>query len=266
MPPNNLEDHEVELIDDSDEEDHKRPLTEEEKIIVEKNIGLVYSIASKYRNRGVDFDDLIQEGTLGLIRAAKKFELERGNKFSTYAFWWIRQKIIRSIDDNPNPVRIPIHQVERINKYIKIFNKLSKDLNRDPTVDELAKHMGLSITKVNEVISMIGFKKSFSLNASANGEGIFTFADIFPDQKERGFDEILIERQLVEKVKVAMRILSPRDASFIERYYGTDPKNYDENLTLDKLSELHWLTRERVRQINVASLDVIRESLFKKAI
>lgn len=230
--------------------------------LTKANLRFVVSVAKQYQNNGLTLGDLINEGNLGLIRAAKRFDETRGFKFISYAVWWIRQAIIQALADQSRIVRLPLNRVSALNKISKTFSELEQKFQREPSAQELADGIGVTVEEV--LINLKSSGRHVSMDAPfANGEDTNSLLDVLHDSSEETPDATLMAGSLKAEVQRALATLPARESQVLGLYFGL---NSSEAMTLEEIGERFNLTRERVRQIKEKATRRLRQSVEHKAL
>ena len=229
--------------------------------LITANSRLVISVAKKYMGRGVPFLDLIQEGNIGLIRAAKKFDYRRGHKFSTYATWWIRQAVTRAIADQGRTIRVPVHMGDQINRLLRTSHQLTQLLGRDPTTQELADSLRVTPKKVENMIQVA--RRPISLETPTDDEEDSILSDFIPDNESPAPTEVVTNSLLREQLRDVLHTLPPREVRILQLRYGLhDGQSY----TLEEVGRKMGVTRERVRQIEAQALSRLRHPSHRRVL
>lgn len=227
--------------------------------LVKANLRFVVSVAKQYQNQGLGLQDLINEGNLGLIKAARRFDETRGFKFISYAVWWIRQSISHAIADQSRIVRLPVNQLGAVNRIKKEVARLEQMYNRQPTIEEIAEVVDLPINKIGEVIKISA--RHLSMDAPISTEDDTNFIDTFISEEVTHTDSNLIKESLVNEINRSMEVLDERERELIRMFFGIGKSH---EYTLDEIGEKFNITREGARQIKEKALKKLRKSGIKR--
>lgn len=250
---------EVPLLTPDEEIELARRIKKNDQDALEKltkaNLRFVVSVAKQYQNQGLSLGDLINEGNLGLIKAAKRFDETRGFKFISYAVWWIRQSILQALAEQSRVVRLPLNRVGALNKIGKAFSNLEQEYEREPSASEIAEELEMTPYEVSDTLKISG--KHLSLDAPFNQGDDNRLLDVIQDDHQPPPDDLLLDESLRIEVKRALTTLSDREAEVIKLYFGLDREH---PLTLEEIGERFCLTRERVRQIKEKAIRRLRHT------
>ena len=248
-----LKENNLDAMEQSQAEEIRRDGLAAKEHLIRANSRLVVSIAKKYMGRGVPFIDLIQEGNIGLIRAANKFDYTLGNKFSTYATWWIRQAVTRAIADQSRTIRIPVHMGDQINKLLRTTHRLTQELGRKPTPEEMAEDLDIPTEKVDSMLQAA--RRPLSLELPIDEDGDSELGDFIEDQENIAPDDVVSSSMLRDLLRDVLEDLPPREVRILQMRYGlVDGETY----TLEEVGKKLGVTRERIRQIEVQALSRLR--------
>jgi len=230
--------------------------------LTKSNLRFVVSVAKQYQNQGLSLSDLINEGNVGLMKAAKRFDETKGFKFISYAVWWIRQSILQAIVEYSRIVRLPLNKVGSYNKVNEAYISFVQEFEREPTNEELGELLNMTGKEVSNMLKGNGRHLSFDAPLSGE-EGDSTMLDVISSEQENSPDENLMEQSLKDEVKQGLSILSIREVEVLSSYYGL---NGQKSNTLEEIGELYGLTRERVRQIKERAIRRLRKSYNRNAL
>lgn len=247
------------LLDPEEEIELTLRAREEDQAALDKllrsNLRFVVSVAKKYQNHGISLEDLISEGNIGLIKAAKRFDETRGFKFISYAVWWIRQSILQAISQQSRLVRLPLNKVDALTKMHKIYQELEKEYDREPTTQEIAEAMEVTKSEIEETMMVAGREISVDVPRGENDDS--SLLEILPEENGTNPEDELKEESLHHEIERALASLDDREAEIIRMYFGIDS---DQPKTLEQIGQEYNLTRERIRQIKEKALRKLRHA------
>lgn len=251
-----------ELISVEEEAELSRRIKNGDKKALEKltkaNLRFVVSVAKQYQNQGLSLPDLINEGNLGLIKAAEKFDETRGFKFISYAVWWIRQSILQAIAEQSRIVRLPLNQIGSVNKINRVLNKFEQENERHPSIDEIAEMVDIPEDKIIDAMQMN--KRQISVDAPLADSDNTSYIDILPNNLSTNTDNNLVLQSLRDEIACALNALNEREKNVIEAYFGINQPE----CTLEEIGQKYGLTRERVRQIREKAIRKLRQNTKNK--
>ncbi len=250
----------IDLLTPEEEADLARRIREGDENALEKltksNLRFVVSVAKQYQNQGLSLSDLINEGNVGLMKAAKRFDETKGFKFISYAVWWIRQSILQAIVEYSRIVRLPLNKVGSYNKVNEAYMSFVQEFEREPTQEELAEALGITPKEVRDMLK--GNSKHVSFDAPIKSDdGDSTMLDLMPDNLSGTPDGVLLKQSLKVEVDEGLRMLTTRENEVLSAYYGLNGR---QSMTLEEIGEMYGLTRERVRQIKERAIRRLRKS------
>jgi len=256
----------IPMLNAEEEAQMARRIREGDELALERltksNLRFVVSVAKQYQNQGLSLSDLINEGNVGLMKAAKRFDETKGFKFISYAVWWIRQSILQAIVEYSRIVRLPLNKVGSYNKVNEAFLSFVQEFERNPTHEELGSILNMTAKEVSNMLK--GNGRHLSVDAPLSGEdGDSTMLDVISNSQDMKPDGRLMDQSLKEEVQQGLSILSPREVEVLSSYYGL---NNHKSLTLEEIGELYGLTRERVRQIKERAIRRLRKSYNRNAL
>lgn len=226
--------------------------------LTKANLRFVVSVAKQYQNQGLSLPDLINEGNLGLIKAAEKFDETRGFKFISYAVWWIRQSILQAIAEQSRIVRLPLNQVGSVNKINRMLNKFEQENERYPSIEEIADRIDLSVDKIADALKVNG--RHVSIDAPFIDGEDNSLLDVLPNNDAIMADYLLIQESLCEEISRALKTLNDRERNIVEAFFGINQSE----MTLEEIGDKYGLTRERVRQIKEKAIRRLRHNTKNK--
>lgn len=249
----------VPLLNPEEEIELAKKVKEGDELALEKltkaNLRFVVSVAKQYQNQGLSLNDLINEGNIGLIKAAKRFDVTRGFKFISYAVWWIRQSILQALAEQSRVVRLPLNKIGTLNKIGKVFSDLEQEFEREPSSDEIADMLDMSSFEVTNTMQMSG--RHVSMDEPIHDSENNTLMDVIENEQQEPPDQDLLTESLRIEIQRALETLSAREAEVVKLYFGLDT---DHPLTLEEIGERFDLTRERVRQIKEKAIRRLRHA------
>jgi RNA polymerase primary sigma factor len=249
----------VPLLNPEEEIELAKKVKDGDELALEKltkaNLRFVVSVAKQYQNQGLSLNDLINEGNIGLIKAAKRFDVTRGFKFISYAVWWIRQSILQALAEQSRVVRLPLNKIGTLNKIGKVFSDLEQEFEREPSSDEIADMLDMSSFEVTNTMQMSG--RHVSMDEPIHDSENNTLMDVIENEQQEPPDQDLLTESLRIEIQRALETLSAREAEVVKLYFGLDT---DHPLTLEEIGERFDLTRERVRQIKEKAIRRLRHA------